>query len=649
MPKNADIEYGLTSTSARSLPERVLAIVSDDVKMLGVALFDLILISVSYYAAFAIRFETIVPSDWSAVILQTLIVVIPIQFASFWYFGLYRSAKRLATVDEALSIAKAVGLSMVIFIPAVYAYGFSPYPKSVFILYPLILSALTGGSRFCLRVWTEIRSVQNGSKRVLIVGAGTAGEAIVREMIRNNNYRPVGLVDDDRQKAGSTFHGIKVLGPCDQIKKFARERTAEEIIIAIPSATGQQMRRIVDLCKGASIPYRTLPSMGQIIDNQVSVGTLREVNYSDLLRRKAVHLDNELIRACISGSTVLVTGAGGSIGSELCRQIVRFRPGRLVLLDASEENLFNMQMELHQHLGFHAYHTVLARVQNIKVMETVFGMFRPAVVFHAAAYKHVPMMEINPWEAVFNNIVGSKVVMDLAARYGALRFVLVSTDKAVSPTSVMGVSKRVSELILKGFSDCGTRFMAVRFGNVLGSSGSVIPLFLKQIERGGPVTITHPEMTRFFMLIPEAAQLILQSGATGEGGEIFILKMGRPVKILDLAEDVIRLAGREPGKDIEISFTGLREGEKLHEKLICMDENVVNTNHEDVSVVRCQNEFANGFRDLGEFREWLDRELTQLCELGIKMDAKGIKEKLRGIVPEYTPFEEKVTPFKTTA
>ena len=349
-----------------------------------------------------------------------------------------------------------------------------------------------------------------------------------------------------------------------------------------------------------------------------------------------MELDATGIRNYLDGKTVLITGCGGSIGSELCRQVVKYQPGALVLVDASEANLFHIQMELQHESCFQKCHGILGHVQDRPLMTSVFQKFRPEVVFHAAAYKHVPVLEKNPWEAITNNIVGSRVVMELAVEYGVDRFVLVSTDKAVRPTNVMGASKRVTELLLQSFQGNATKFMAVRFGNVVGSSGSVVPLFRRQIEHGGPVTVTHPEVTRYFMTIPEAAQMIMQAGAMGEGGEIFILKMGTPVKIADMARDLIRLSGKEPDKDIKIVFTGLREGEKLYEELITVGEGIVPTGHEKIMVLRSDGLF-NGSSDRVRLREWLDSELRLLCDMALRHDSQAIKKRLQEIVPEYTP------------
>ena len=473
-------------------------------------------------------------------------------------------------------------------------------------------------------------------KRILIVGAGSAGEKILREIIENDQlpYSVVGFIDDDRKKYGRSIHGIPVLGPLNGLAKIVEDEEIKEILIATPSATGDQIRRIVEACKACHVAYKTLPGMGEIIDGRVSLKALRDVNYEDLLGRSPVPLDMEEILGYLDNKTVLVTGCGGSIGAELCRQIVRFQPKNLILLDANESNLFHIELELRNKLRYDRYRVILGRVQNEKLMMSVFKKYLPQVVFHAAAYKHVPMLEKNPWEAVFNNITGSRVIMEMALKHQTERFVLVSTDKAVRPTNVMGASKRVTELLLQTFQDGCTRFMAVRFGNVVGSSGSVIPVFRNQIEQGGPVTVTHPEVRRFFMTIPEAAQLILQAGALGQGGEIFILEMGTPVKIVDMARDLIRLSGREPDKDVKITFIGLRDGEKLYEELITVGEGIVPTKHEKIMVLRADSQ-AVFSASPQEPSISLDAQLKELYMAADRFDAPAIKKKMRDIVPEY--------------
>jgi FlaA1/EpsC-like NDP-sugar epimerase len=448
----------------------------------------------------------------------------------------------------------------------------------------------------------------------------------------------VGVLDDDPDKRSRSVHGVKVLGPVSDLPRLVRKLGVRKVFIAISSATGADMRRIVDICKTCGVSFKRLPGIGEIMDGKVGIKTLRDVNYEDLLGRPQVRLDTADIRAYLENRTVLVTGCGGSIGSELCRQLIQYDPASLILVDASEENLYQIEMELRCEFNYLRYIPILGRIQAPPLMEGVFRKHHPEVVFHAAAYKHVPMLEKNPWEAVFNNILGSRIVMQVAADHAVERFVLVSTDKAVRPTNVMGASKRVTELILQGLQGNTTRFMAVRFGNVVGSSGSVIPLFRRQIEHGGPVTVTDAEVTRYFMTIPEAAQLILQAGAMGEAGEIFILEMGTPVNIADMARDLIRLSGKEPDKDIEILFTGLREGEKLYEELITEGEGIVSTPHEKIMVLRSDGNW-NGHGNQAGFRMWLEGQIEELYAVARKQDGAGIKRKLREIVPEYEPQE----------
>src|SRR5208283_4653021 len=399
------------------------------------------------------------------------------------------------------------------------------------------------------------------------------------------NYRVIGFIDDDPVKQKSLIHRIPVLGDIEKLPDIIKKVDVQEILIANPSASVEQIRRVVEICRSGNIPYKTLPGIGEIIDGRVSVKALRDISYEDLLGRSPVRLDVKNIYNYLDGKTVLITGCGGSIGSELCRQIIKYQPRKLILLDASESNLFSIQMEMQNENYCRNCEAILGQVQDETLMNDIFEKYKPEVVFHAAAYKHVPMLEKNPWQAVTNNIIGSRVVMETAIRHHADRFVLVSTDKAVRPTNVMGASKRVAELIMQCEQKKGTKLMAVRFGNVVGSSGSVIPLFRRQIEHGGPVTVTHPEINRFFMTIPEASQMILQAGTMGNGGEIFILRMGTPVKIADMARDLIRLSGKEPDVDIKIVFTGLRDGEKLYEELITIGEDILPTIHKKVMVL----------------------------------------------------------------
>jgi FlaA1/EpsC-like NDP-sugar epimerase len=454
-----------------------------------------------------------------------------------------------------------------------------------------------------------------------------------REIVENREIdcRVLAFLDDDPAKHGRSLHGVAVVGPVDDLRQLLQSSPVDEALIAIPSATGEQMRRIVDICRACEVKFKTLPGLWEIIDGRVSVKSVREVSYEDLLGRPQVRLDCASIAGYLAGKVVAVTGGGGSIGSELCRQIVGFGPSRLVIVDNGEANLHHIQMELQHERGFHACVPVLSRVQD-KMLDKVFERYKPEVVFHAAAYKHVPMMEWSPWEAVFNNVLGSMNAMNTAKRHRVRRFVLVSTDKAVRPTNVMGTSKRIAELLLQSMDPGDTKFMAVRFGNVLGSSGSVIPLFRKQIEQGGPVTVTHPAVTRYFMSIPEAAKLILQAGALGTGGEVFLLKMGTPIRILDMALDLIRLSGKRPYHDIDVSFTGLRPGEKLFEELITGGEGNVATQHDKIIVLKPED----GFRLTNpDFRAGLERRIKELMAAAFAFDGAGVRRKMREIVPEY--------------
>ncbi|WP_448382799.1 polysaccharide biosynthesis protein [Desulfosoma sp.] len=615
-------------------------------------LADAVCFVLALYGAYALRFEGDLGSQW-AQMRELLLWYVPAKLVVFSLFGQYRGMWRYTGAEDMWRLAQAVAVAFLVACGVLaYKQQFRGVSRAVLILDAVLTFVLSGALRVGIRSWFAAYEGKQGlaafslpfcflttppSKSVLIVGAGGSGEKMLREIFDNPSlqYRVVGFLDDDPVKIGRTIRGVPVLGRIDEVGDVVEKYPVDQIFIATPSATGSQMRRIVDCCKATGIPFKTLPAIGAIMDGKVSVKSLRDVDYQDLLRREPVRLDTAGIRGYVSGKTVLVTGAGGSIGSELCRQLVRFEPERLVLVDAGEANLYGIQMELHYEQGFRAYTAVLAQVQNRPLMEELFATYRPQVVFHAAAYKHVPMLERNPWEAVFNNVLGSQITMDLAAQWGVERFVLVSTDKAVRPTNVMGASKRTAELYMESMPSGPTRFMAVRFGNVIGSSGSVVPLFRKQIEQGGPVTVTRPEVTRYFMTIPEAAQLILQAGALGKGGEIFVLDMGTPVKIVDMARDLIRLSGKRPDVDIEIVFTGLREGEKLYEELITQGEDVVRTVHEKILVLRAGN--GHDPDSARAVRERLERQLAELYQVAERHQAQAIRCALQAIVPEYTP------------
>jgi len=612
---------------------------------------DVFLFAAALLLSYLFRFEFDLEPVYEQQLRFLLIPLILLKVFIFFIFGLYRGMWRYTSIRDFWRLLQASAVSSLLIMALILiSYRFQGYSRAVFLMDGGLTFLLTGGLRMAIRTIFTMRertghdtsTPATHRKQILIVGAGSAGEKILREIIENDhlNYGVVGFLDDDPRKHGRSIHGIPVLGSLQDTPGFVEKHEITEILIAIPSATGDQIRRIVNACKACGVAYKTLPGIGEIIDGRVSIKALRDVNYEDLLGRSPVQLDMGEIRGYLDGKTVLVTGCGGSIGAELCRQIVRFQPKKLILLDAHEANLFHIALELRNEMHFDRCEALLGLVQDERLMTSVFQKYHPHVVFHAAAYKHVPMLETNPWEAVFNNIIGSRIVMEMARRHGTERFVLVSTDKAVRPTNVMGASKRVTELLLRNFQDTGARFMSVRFGNVVGSSGSVIPVFRHQIEQGGPVTVTHPEVTRFFMTIPEAAQLILQAGAMGEGGEIFILKMGTPVKIADMARDLIRLSGREPDRDVKIVYTGLRDGEKLYEELITVGEGIVPTGHGKIMVLR-----ANGPDSPSASREetaaLLDAQLTELYEAADRLDAAAIKRKLQEIVPEYMPQQTK--------
>lgn len=627
-----------------------------NLKLYVMLLSDALLIVLALYIAFMLRFEFQLPPVFQRQLIRLLPYTVVIKLLVFYTFGLYRGFWRYTTVRDFWQIAKASAVASLVLITVVsYLYRFYGFSRSIFILDTFLTFLLIGTLRITIRsaigikftgrellallVPWNVRPSQEGA-RALIIGAGSAGEKILREIEENRqlDYTVVAFIDDDPQKIGRVLHGVPVLGPVEVLPRAVLDLGVNQVLIAIPSADGQEMRRIVSYCEQAGARFKILPGYGEILNDRVSIKTLRDVNFNDLLRRKPIELDVEDIRSYLAGRVVCVTGCGGSIGSELCRQLVRFEPASLLLLDASEANLFGIQMQLLHDLNFNKIIPILGKVQDQALVKKIFDKYLPQVVFHAAAYKHVPMLEINPWEAVFNNILGSKIVMEMAAKSGVRRFVLVSTDKAVRPTNVMGASKRVAEMLLQSFSGGATHFVAVRFGNVIGSSGSVIPLFRSQIEKGGPVTVTHPEITRYFMTIPEAAQLVIQAGGMGQGGEIFVLEMGTPVKIVDMARDLIRLSGKEPDRDIEIKFTGLRDGEKLYEELITTEESVVKTDHRKIMVLRA-NGYAAGLNSQAEFQQWLEEQLQGLYQSASNHDAVAIKQKLSELVPEYNRQE----------
>jgi FlaA1/EpsC-like NDP-sugar epimerase len=555
------------------------------------------LVALAWWLAFTLRFDSPTPVYYETLFKRTILVVVAIKLAVFVALGFYNRWWRYVSTRDMWRIAWGVALASVLADVAVYLI--SPVstiklPRGIAALDLLLTLALVAGSRLLARTLMErpTTGIVARGKEVLVVGAGDAGQLVIREMQRNRQlgYTPIGLIDDDPRKKNLRIHGIRVLGTSDDLRHILRDNRPDEVILAIPSAAGAMRQRIVNVTREGNVPVKTLPGLYELIAGESDLATqIRPVQVEDVLGREPVEVDLETTAAYLKDATVLVTGAGGSIGSELCRQIARVGPQRLILVDQGETALFEIERELVDERGFAASIPVLADCKSRRKMHQVFDRYRPDVVFHAAAYKHVPLMEANPLESVRNNSLATRVLAEIAVEFGTERFVLISTDKAVNAKTVMGQSKALCEWIVEAYGardDIATRFVAVRFGNVLGSSGSVIPIFRRQIAKGGPVTLTHPEMTRYFMTIPEAASLVVQAGAIGGRGDVFVLDMGEPVRILDLAMQMIRLSGKDPEHDVEVQIVGTRPGEKLHEELWGEGEVAEPTAHPKIMRVR---------------------------------------------------------------
>jgi len=553
----------------------------------SLVLLDTIIITVAPYLALLLRFEGVVGSRQYQMVYEYLPGIILIRLLTFYFFGLYNRLWRYASIHELLSITSAVTVSSVLIFIYMFGMG-SKLPRSIPIITWLIVIALVGLSRLFLRVLYMLRNTQKAScSKVLIIGAGDAGAMIARELRQRfyDTKNLIGFVDDDRNKLKNKLFGVPVLGTRDDLPEVVSKYGVTEIIIAIPSLNGDRLREIFKACRETKCTVKTVPGLYEMIDGQVTVDQLRNIDLEDVLRREPIKLDLDQITSYLTGKRVLVTGAGGSIGSELCRQIAKMAPSQITLLGKGENSIYEIHQELTAKYPQLSIEPIIADVRDKSRILSIFSRVQPQVVFHAAAHKHVPLMEAQPVEAVRNNIFGTKMVAEAADRVNAEKFVLISTDKAVNPTSVMGATKRVAEMIIQNMNSISnTNYVAVRFGNVLGSRGSVIPLFKKQILKGGPITITHPDMKRYFMTIPEASQLVLQAGAIAQGGEVFVLDMGEPIKIVDMARDLIELSGLEPDKDIDIKFTGLRPGEKLFEELLTAEEGTSSTKHEKIYV-----------------------------------------------------------------
>jgi FlaA1/EpsC-like NDP-sugar epimerase len=577
---------------------------------------DAALIAAAWFLAFQLRFDQGVPPYYQTLFERTILIVVGIKLLVFILFGFYDRWWRYVSTRDMWGAAR--GVTVASLIADITVYFVSPVndvrlPRSIAVLDWLILLALVAGTRLLARTIMERPAgglVARG-KEVIVVGAGDAGQLVIREMQRTPQlgYTPIGLIDDDPRKKNLRVHGVRVLGTTNELRHIVRDNPPDEVLIAIPSASGEERQKIVTITRDEGVPVKTLPGLYELIAGDSELATqIRPVQVEDILGREPVEVDLAEAASYLRDQTVLVTGAGGSIGSELCRQITRVGPQRLILVEQGEAALYEIERELVEERGFAAAVPVLADVGSKKKMRQVFERYRPQIVFHAAAYKHVPLMEANPLESVRNNALATKVVADVAVEFGARRFVLVSTDKAVNPKTVMGQSKAICEWIVEGYGardDISTRFVAVRFGNVLGSSGSVIPRFRRQIANGGPVTVTHSEMTRYFMTIQEAGSLVIQAGAIGQRGDVFVLDMGEPVQIVELAKQMIRLSGKEPDRDIPIAFVGSRPSEKLHEELWAENERVTET--PVPKILRVSGPIVDS--------AWLEEELAELDRL----------------------------------
>lgn len=609
---------------------RQLAVLS---RKLLIVISQISLVAFAYYASFQLRFEFKLPSDVRELLAKSFFIVIGIKVAVFFYFGLLRGWWRYVGMSDLLDITKAAFTSSAaLYIILLTVLNLDGYPRSVIGIDCLLTILVVGGARFAVRAYTEAVECHAGEKSTLVVGAGPEGASLVRDLRQNaeSGCNPVAIVDEDASKVGIKIHGVPVVGTTESLGEVIALYGVKCVLIALPSPTNKQVQRIIDNCRSSKVEFKILPTLGNRINGANVLGLLRNIKVEDLLGRAPVALDVQAIREKLQDKVVLITGAGGSIGSELARQVASFGPARLVLVDRSENDQFRLSMELSKKFPELDFVTVVGDILDLGLLRDLFALHRPHSVFHAAAYKHVPLMERNCFQAVSNNILGTYNVALISRQFAVEDFVLISSDKAVNPANVMGVTKRVCELIILALRRQRTRFVAVRFGNVLGSAGSVLPIFQQQIADGGPLTITHPEAVRYFMTIPEAVQLVLQASTMGKGGEIFVLEMGEPVRIRDLAMNLIRLSGLQPETDINLVYTGLRPGEKMYEELCLANEDTKPTTHEKIRV------FDGGFADFQKVRKWVD----ELSDLVIAKNMDGLISKLQAIVPEYHPSAE---------
>lgn len=594
---------------------------------------DLMMVAVAWLAAYWLRFNLAeIPQPFWDAALSWLPAVVVLQGVSLRIYGLYRGVWRFASIPDLIRIVKAVGIGAVMIASVTFvANRLEGVPRSVLPLYIVLLAFMLSAPRLLYRVWRDRSAVLRDGQRALIVGAGNAGEALVRDLRRDraSQFIPVAFVDDDPKKRGREIHSLRVRAGCDHIPNLVERLGIDVILIAVPSATDREMRRIVEICESTKLPFMTLPSVQDIFTEQLG-SALRDVSIEDLLGRAPVRLNRSNVAAHLSGKRIFVTGGGGSIGSELCKQIARFPVAELTIFERSEFNLYRISQELGRLFPGVRLRALLGDVADRRAVDRAMREASPDILFHAAAYKHVPLLEYQLRQAVLNNVLGTRTVAEVAMQHQLAEFVLISTDKAVKPTNVMGATKRAAELMVQDLNRRGsTRFVTVRFGNVLDSAGSVVPLFREQIKSGGPVTVTHPDVTRYFMTIPEACQLIMQASAVGKGGEVFVLDMGEPIKISYLAEQMIRLSGKRLDDDIRIDYTGLRPGEKLHEELFLEEEQLLSTGHSKLWLAQPH------VPDAANLRARLDA-LIGACRHG---DDEAIRSSLRRLVPEFVSDE----------
>ncbi len=593
-------------------------------------LHDAMAVALAWVGAYLLRLNFELSPNFWAESSRALLWIVPLQMTVFWRFGLYRGIWRYASLNDLRRIVLAVLLAGLLIPFVLWMLHVDLFvPRAVLVLNPLLLILMMGGGRLLYRMWKETGfygRLKMSAEPVLVLGAGDAAVMLSKDLAKNPAWQLVGFLDDDDGKQGCILNGAKVLGRLDELAHWVGHLDVEHVIIAMPSSTHQQRKRAIQLCNTAKVKALTVPSFDDLMSGKVAVSQLRAIELDDLLGRDPVVLDDAGLHGLLAEKVVMVTGAGGSIGSELCRQIARFAPAKLVLFEQCEFALYTIEQELKQAFPALEFVCLVGDVRDAARADEVMRQHQPVALFHAAAYKHVPLMERhNAWQAIRNNVLGTWTVARAAQRHGVGKFVMISTDKAVNPTNVMGASKRLAEMVCQALQPSGsTRFVMVRFGNVLGSTGSVIPKFREQITRGGPITVTHPDITRYFMSIPEAAQLVLQAGLMGQGGEIFVLDMGEPVRIVDLAKDLIRLSGLTE-EDIKIEFTGLRPGEKLYEELLADNEHTLLTPHPKLRIAKARQADA----------AWLEK-LLGWAESAAMPDEQ-VRAALQDWVPEYQP------------